>query len=86
MARCAMRSGNAVVKCAHSPLRRLISALRAACPLARCTFWLFCPYPARKCLWEPVSERAWKTGIFAVLNGLPDRRTDFFVLGKVVQQ
>ena len=84
MARCAMRSGNAVVKCAHSAPAQ--TDFGFTCPLARCTFLAFSPLPARKCLWEPVSERAVENRHIRVLNGLPDRRTDFFVLGKVVQQ
>lgn len=86
MARCAMRSGNAVVKCAHSAPAQTDFGFTCSVPFGALHFFGFLPLPARKCLWEPVSERAVENRHIRVLNGLPDRRTDFFVLGKVVQQ
>ena len=62
MARCAMRSGNAVVKCAHSAPAQTdfgFTLWRAA------LFWLFRLYRQGNASGSLCLNVRWKTGIFA---------------------
>lgn len=66
MARCAMRSGNAVVKCAHSAPAQTDFGFTCSVPFgALHFFWLFCPYRQGNASGSLCLNVRWKTGIFA---------------------